>query len=124
MTEATESTVPPSHFVSGWTSFYGNAEKNGRSLILRPFSDKDVRLEFLCNDVRIANGEVMVKVGAVATSSRVPQESLLNKTAASPHYSDKCGEHGTMCVGRVEFCCESFMVLGPCVGYWLCPTNS
>lgn len=103
-----------------YLSFDGTADYVDGRMELRPSDDDRIVLHFRPADVRTqANGSVGVRLGARALMIDVPENPLVP-------VSDKGVKHwsctgGTMCLGRVELCCDDRKTVGSCGGSWRCP---
>lgn len=107
-----------------WIEFKGEVVEvapAGEHVIVAPANDPDLHLTFLLSDVSILEtGEaVFLKLGCRIQKLNKRTGSEYNKRPYGAK-SSKC-ENGSMCLGNVEFCCDTQACVGPCHGYWRCP---
>ena len=103
-----------------WIRFEGTADVTLNKVVLRPFRDETIQLHFRRRDVQVTPSFVAIRKKAQALSISIPDESVIHHEVPGT-FSPHCGAYGSMCIGRVEICCDNRKVVNSCAGFWPCP---
>lgn len=101
-----------------YLDFDGTATRSAGRISLRPAEDERIVLFFRPSDVIIRGSRVGIRVGARALAIDVPRRSSV-PVSDRPAIHPRC-RGGTMCLGRIEFCCADRKMVGACGGSWRC----
>jgi len=105
--------------MDGFVEFSGAAETRGEALRLIA-AEQNGFIEFRQEDVRLENGAVHVRNGAVALAIDEPARGNAADRPPAETLREACPSGITCCIGNLHLCCDDFRVIGSCAGAWGC----
>lgn len=105
--------------MSDLVGFIGVAEPRGTVLRLVAQGNNGY-LELSAQDVKMEEGRILVRKGAVALAIEEPRAGDVKDRPSTEALRVLCPSGVTCCIGSVHVCCDNFRVIGSCTGAWGC----